>query len=192
MPKFQCSPPQSASSSSFWADRAVQHYCWCHVVWCTLPLLPLFSHCLCIWYPLSLSLSLLFALICRLAQQGLKFAIIMYSYMEIVRLLHPLNHFNYCSWSPAIFWWPFIQLPFFFRCINCLFWMLGNMKKWNFILISFSWWNWKYELLFFVMLLFNSWIMMRCWQLLVSCFVWFLFLFIFSICCSTRKTFFGF
>ena len=27
---------------------------------------------------------------------------------------------------------------FFFHCINCLFWILGNMKKWNFILISFA------------------------------------------------------
>ena len=139
MPKFKCSPPQSASSSSFWADRAVQHYCWCHVVWCTLPLLPLFSHCLCIWYPLSLSLSLLFALICRLAQQGLKFAIIMYSYMEIVRLLHPLNHFNYCSWSPAIFWWPFIQLPFFFFAalivyFECLeIWRNGTSFSFHFL-----------------------------------------------------------
>ena len=162
------------------------------IAWCTLPLLPLFSQCLCIWYPLSLSHSLLFALTCRLAQQGLKLTITMYSYVEIVQLLHPLNHFDCCSWSLAIFWWPFIQLPIFFHCINSLFWMLGNMKKWNFILISFSWWNWKYELLFFVLLLFNSWIMMRCWQLLVSRFVWFLLLFIFSICRSTRKSFFGF
>ena len=88
---------------------------------------------------LSLSLSLLFSLICKLAQQGLKFTITMYSYMEIVRLLHPLNHFNYCSWSPAIFWWPFIQLPFFFFAalivyFECLeIWRNGTSFSFHFL-----------------------------------------------------------
>ena len=32
----------------------------------------------------------------------------------------------------------FYPVTFLFHCINCLFWILGNMKKWNFILISFA------------------------------------------------------
>ena len=96
----------------------------------------------------------------------------------MVQLLRPLNHFNYFSWSLAIFWWVFIQSPFFY-CINCLFWILGNMKKWNLILILFAiklslvdeignTWIFCFVLLFFI-----SWIMIRWRQLLVSRFLWF-------------------
>ena len=86
--------------------------------------------------------------------------------------------------------------PFFFHCINCLFWILGNMKKWNLILILFAiklslvdeignTWIFCFVLLFFI-----SWIMIRCRQLLVSPLSLVLFLFIFSIFYSTQKYFF--
>ena len=142
--KFQCSPPQSASSSSFWADRAVQHCCWCHVLLLPDVLYPYCHYFLSVFVSdtlsLSLSHSLLFALTCRLAQQGLKFTITMYSHVEIVQLLHPLNlnHFNCCSWSLAIFWRPFIQLPFFFTALivyfECLeIWRNGTSFSFHFL-----------------------------------------------------------
>ena len=67
-----------------------------------------------------------------------------------------------------------------------------NGTSFSFYLLLNCLWLMKleiHELLFLLLLLFISWIMIRCRQLLVSCFVWFLFLFIFSICCSTQKCF---
>lgn len=152
-------------------------------------LLQLFSQCLCIWYPLSLSL--LFSLTCRLAQQGLEFTITMYSYVEIVQLLHPLNHFNYCSWSLTIFWLPFIQSPFFFTALIFYFelleiWRNGTSFSFHF-LDEIG--NMNFCSLWCSRLIHELW-----WVLTTISFLPCLvsILFIFSICPSTQKTFFGF
>ena len=50
---------------------------------------------------------------------------------ESLQLLFLITSNILLSFYPAV-------TLFFFHCINCLFWILGNMKKWNFILISFA------------------------------------------------------
>ena len=128
----------------------MQHCCWCHVL--LLPVLPLFSHflSLCIWYCLSLSMLVMaFVLILCHYESAIYFDFQTCSTRTKVHHHHLLLDGNGTASSSSeslqlLFLitsnilLSFYPVTFFFHCINCLFWILGNMKKWNFILISFA------------------------------------------------------